>query len=218
MREAIAFFGLLLWAGAAMAIEEPSYDVLADRADYEVRRYPAHLVAELRVRSSFGRAGNEAFRPLADFISGANVGATKIGMTAPVTQRSAGERGEKIGMTAPVTQSSSGDGEYAVQFAMPSRYTLDTLPKPTDERIQLREEPARVVAVHRYSGTWSEQRYREREARLRAALARDGLSVTGEPVWARFDPPFQLWFLRRNEIWLPIAWPAAGRASDPPPP
>ena len=202
MGGATAFLAVLLGATTAMALEEPDYDVLRRAADYEVRRYPPYVVAELTVTGSFEGAGSRAFRPLAAFISGANVGSTEISMTAPVTQR----RGEKIGMTAPVTQRPSREGEYVVQFVMPSRYSLETVPRPTDERIRLREEPEQVVAVHSYSGTWSEERYREREARLREAVARDGLRPAGDPVWARFDSPFKLWFLRRNEIWLPLDW------------
>jgi hypothetical protein len=188
-----------------MAIEEPSYQVLTEADGYEVRRYPPYVVAELRVAgASFEQAGNEAFRPLADFVFGDNTEAEEIGMTAPVTQRSGDGPGERIGMTAPVTQRSAGDGSYVIQFVMPSRYTLETVPRPNDPRIRLRREPEQVVAVLRYSGWWSEARYRDRLDRLRAALERDGLAVTGDPVWARFNSPFQLWFLRRNEIWLPV--------------
>jgi hypothetical protein len=203
MRITLISMVALLLAGDVMALDEPPFEVLSQSPDYEVRRYPAYLVAELEVRESFDEAGNKAFRPLADFIFGSNVGAENIGMTAPVTQRR--ERsGENIGMTAPVTQRSAEGEGYVVQFVMPSRYTLETLPRPTDERIRIREEPEKLVAVHRYSGTWSEGRYRKHEARLRAALERDGIAAKGEPTWARFNSPFSLWFLRRNEIWLPI--------------
>lgn len=198
----IAAFALLL-PSEVMALEEPPYEVVEKRSDYEIRRYPAYLVAEFEVESSFEDAGNDAFRPLADFIFGDNVDAEDIGMTAPVTQRP--DAGEKMEMTLPVTQRPSDRDAYVVQFVMPSRYTLETLPRPTDPRIRIRKEPEKLVAVHRYSGTWSEERYREREARLRAALERDGVRVTGPATWARFNSPWSLWFLRRNEIWLPIA-------------
>lgn len=211
---ALASLAVLLLAGEVMALDEPLFEILSRSSDYEVRRYPAYLVAELEVRESFEEAGNAAFRPLADFIFGANVGAEDIGMTAPVTQRRE-TGGEKIEMTAPVTQRSANGEGYVVQFVMPSRYTLETLPRPIDERIRIREEPEKLIAVHRYSGTWSEERYSKHEARLRAALQRDGITPTGEPTWARFNPPFSLWFLRRNEIWLPIDPASAARESGP---
>ncbi len=204
MRFAATLLFLLLPSSPAVAYEEPVYEILAEADGYEVRRYAPYVVAELVVEGSFEKAGNRAFRPLAAFISGDNTAAAEIAMTAPVTQRGGGE---KIEMTAPVTQSGTDEGAYAIRFVMPARYTLDTVPRPTDARIRLREEPGKVVAVHRYSGTWSEERYRERLARLRDAVARDGLEAAGEPVWSRFDSPFRLWFLRRNEIWLPVEWP-----------
>jgi hypothetical protein len=211
---AVAVVSIFLVAGNVMALEEPSYEVLKNADGYEIRRYPSVVVAELEVGESFERAGNAAFRPLAAFINGANSAAEKIEMTAPVMQQSAGDlgaaggddTGEKIEMTAPVMQRPAGSGGYALQFVMPGGYTLENVPRPTDGRITVREEPGRVVAVYRYSGTWSERRYRDRLARLRAALARDGLEATGDPVWARFNSPFMIWFLRRNEIWLPLAW------------
>jgi hypothetical protein len=76
---------------------------------------------------------------------------------------------------------------------------------PNDTRVKIREIPARRVAVHKYSGGWSESRYNTKLANLRAELQKDGLQTFGEPVFARYDPPFQLWFLRRNEIWLSLA-------------
>lgn len=188
-------------ATETMAIDEPAYQVIAREDEYEIRHYPPMVVVEIEVEGSFEKAGNEAFRPLFDFIAGANVGTSQIEMTAPVTQR----QSEKIEMTAPVTQLATGSEKYVVQFVMPEEYSLETVPRPTNEEIRLREEPARTVAVHRYSGTWSETRYRKHLDQLRAALARDHVEVSGDPIWARFNSPFRLWFLRRNEIWLPIS-------------
>jgi len=41
-------------------------------------------------------------------------------------------------------------------------------------------------------------------AGLREALQRDGIAAVGEPQWARYNSPFSLPFMRRNEIWLEI--------------
>jgi hypothetical protein len=119
-------------------------------------------------------------------------------MTAPVVQTPT-----KIAMTAPVAQS-PGAGGFVVQFAMPAEWTLDTLPEPTDPAVRLRAVPGRTVAVIRYSGTWSQERYAKHLATLQDALTRTGLRWRGEPVWARYDPPWKPWFLRRNEIWLEL--------------
>ena len=146
-------------------------------------------------------AGNEGFRRLAGYIFGKNRGERRITMTAPVAQ----SPGTRIAMTSPVTEAEGAAGGFVVQFTMPGSFTLATLPEPLDPRVMLREEPARRVAVWTYSGTWSEERYEAQLTRFRAALAREGLAVTGEPTWARYDPPWTPWFLRTNEIWLVMA-------------
>jgi hypothetical protein len=189
---------LLAVCGVAMAIEEPKYSVLETFEDFEIRSYAPYVVAETAVQADFDQAGNDAFGILAGYIFGKNKGARKIEMTAPVTQAPT-----KIAMTAPVTQT-AGAGEVMVQFAMPREWTLETLPEPLDPRVKLREVPARKFAVIRYSGFWSERRYREHLEKLEAALKREGLYWRGEPVWARYNPPWTPWFLRRNEIWLEV--------------
>jgi len=66
-------------------------------------------------------------------------------------------------------------------------------------------DPARKVAVLRYSGSWSQERYECKLKALQHALETHGLRSTGLPEFARFNSPFQLWFLRRNEIWITLA-------------
>jgi effector-binding domain-containing protein len=191
----------ILFSVVAMAIEEPAYTVTAKTENYEIRKYGPVIVAETKVAAGFEKAGNQAFRILAGYIFGGNKSKAKIAMTAPVSQTAA--LSEKIAMTAPVTQSPSSDG-FLVQFTMPKQYSLETLPTPNDERVQLREIPARTVAVFSYSGSWSESRYQEKLSEFRLALQKNNVHTTGEPILARFNSPFRLWFLRRNEIWLAV--------------
>lgn len=197
---------LAIWALAepAMAIEKPQYRVVQEVQGIEVREYAPYLVAETEVSGSREEAGNAGFRRLADYIFGKNRGDKKIAMTAPVAQ----QEGARIAMTAPVSQQETPDrgaSTWVIQFMMPSEYARDALPEPIDPAIRFREVPARRVAALRYSGTWSEERYLEKLAQLRAAMERAGLRAVGEPVWARYDPPFMPWFLRTNEILIEIA-------------
>lgn len=196
---------VFLHAGAAMATEEPKYAVESKADSYEIRKYEATLVAETKIEGRFDDAGNQAFRILADYIFGNNKAKTKLAMTAPVTQQ---PPTEKIAMTAPVNQMQTPAG-FLVQFTMPSGFTLATLPEPNDARVHLREIPPRRVAVYSYTGSWSESRYTEMLAEFRKQLQKSGVQTQGEPVFARFNSPFTLWFLRRNEIWLEL-----GQASD----
>ena len=185
----------------AMAIDEPPFRVIESAPPVEIREYAPYVVAETRVAGGFRDVGNEGFRRLFAYISGENRGAAKVAMTAPVTQQAASE---KIAMTAPVTQQADGD-VYRIAFVLPSQYTLESAPVPTNPDIRLVQVPARRVVAVRYSGLWSAENYREALGQLTAFAQQRGLKLIGEPVYARYDPPFMPWFLRRNEILVEIA-------------
>ena len=183
-----------------VGIEKVQYTVLEKDGHFEIRQYKPYLVAQTQVDSDFKEAGNVAFRRLFNYISGSNRSAEKIAMTAPVNQQTASE---KIAMTAPVIQQPAGDS-YVISFVMPAEYTLDTIPKPTDENVVIKEVPGYKAAAIRYSGTWSQKRYEAKKAALDAFIKENDLTAIGEPIWARYDPPFQPWFLRRNEVVVPV--------------
>ena len=207
MTAMLTLFVLLSYGGSALAYEQPEYNVVGKYEDFELRRYAPYIVAETVVAGEFDKVGNEAFKILADYISGKNRKQTKISMTAPVGQTSVKTTGEKIAMTIPVVQTphEKTRGAYAFSFVMPSKYTLETLPQPEDSRVSLRQVDARLLAARSYSGTWSEERYKDNEAKLLKAVQAAGLSAVGEPIFARYNAPFTLWFLRRNEVLVEIA-------------
>jgi hypothetical protein len=171
----------LLAGAAAMAIEEPEYEVLTTTGDVEFRRYSPYIVAEVTV--SGDAADRRAFQILAGYIFGDNASGEKMSMTAPVETRGA---------------------EYA--FVMERKYTMETLPKPVDERVQLRHKTPRVVAVRQFSGRWTEKNIGRHRQALLDELAELGIETTGDPELARYNSPFTPWFLRRNEIIVPVDW------------
>lgn len=181
-------------------VEKTPYTVLEKDGKFEIRQYPSYLVAETIVDADFKGAGNIAFRRLFNYISGQNKTKESVSMTAPVNQES---RPEKIAMTAPVNQQPSGE-KYSVSFVMPPKYTLETLPQPLDPAVVIKEIPAHQVAAVRYSGSWSQEKYLKQKAALEQFMQTKGLVSAEEPVFARYDPPFQLWFLRRNEVLIPV--------------
>jgi effector-binding domain-containing protein len=183
-----------------MAIEEAPYTVIEQNGDFELRQYSPHIVAETTVEGTFDQVGSEGFRRLAGYINGENRTKQSIAMTAPVSQEA---QSEKIAMTAPVGQEKLGD-RWRITFVMPLKYALDTLPEPIDSRIETKRETGRLMAAVRYSGTWSRKGYEENKARLLAWIEERGFEQTGDPVWARYDPPFMPWFLRRNEVLIPV--------------
>jgi hypothetical protein len=198
----IIFASILLAVGnAVMATEEPAYTVVKAYDTFEVREYAPYAVAQTTVAGDADEAANQGFRILAGYIFGKNKGERKIEMTAPVTQ--AVSEPVKIAMTAPVTQSPASSG-WLIEFAMPKGMTVANLPEPIDPRITLRDLPARTFAVIRYSGLWSQSSYESHLAILLDGLKAQGIAYRGEPIWSRYDAPWTLWFLRRNEIWLAL--------------
>jgi len=190
----------LLVTPTAMAIEEPRFNVLEKDGSFELREYSPFIVAETRVEAGFEDAGSVAFQRLFRYISGKNIAEQKIAMTAPVTQ----SRGEKISMTAPVSQIADGNA-FLVAFTLPSNYTLATAPRPLDPTVQIRQVPAQLIACWRYSGRWTASNFRDHEELLRERIKARGLIAGGDPVLARYNPPFTPWFMRRNEVLIPLA-------------
>lgn len=194
----------ILAAMPAHAIDEPAYAVVQTTDVFEVRQYAPYLVAEVVVPGPVSEAGTQGFSLLGGYIFGKNKGERKLEMTAPVTQTALPPAPPvKLEMTAPVTQAATAGG-FLVQFVMPKGYTLATLPEPLDARVKLREVPGNRVAVIRFSGSWSQSTYEEQLQKLRSALAAAGMATAGEPVSSRYNSPFSLPFLRRNEIWLSL--------------
>jgi hypothetical protein len=211
--------GLACAGCATGGIETASYSVEEAAGDFEVRAYEPQVVAETLVGGTLEEAGNAGFRRLFRYISGGNRSKTKIAMTAPVGLEE--QRGEKIAMTAPVSQQAAPEGrsrsqrggqassvtgnQWTVTFMMPSSYSMETLPEPSDESVRLRAIPARRMAAVRYSGRWTQRRYARNLARLQTWMAERGFEAAGEPVWARYNAPFTPWFMRRNEVLIPLA-------------
>lgn len=204
---------LLAISSGVQAIEEPGYRVEVSSDAFEVRRYPAYVIAEVMVPGPADQAGNQGFRILADYIFGNNVARTKFKMTAPVIQSAASNgispeasatTSVKLAMTAPVIQSPAASG-FSVQFVMPAQFALADLPAPVDTRVELREQLEHRLAVVRYSGSWSQRNFDDHLALLRQWVKEKSLVTIGEPISARYNAPFVLPFLRRNEIWLKLA-------------
>ena len=198
--------GLCLTGACAIAAEEPAFTVSLAKGDFEIRDYPALIVAEVSVAGDRKAAASTGFRLLAGYIFGGNTARQKIAMTAPVVQASSGE---KIAMTAPVVQS-GGDGKWVIRFIMPKGSSLATLPRPNSARVQLKTAPPARMAVVRFSGLARQDSIAEKTAALQGFVKALHLQAIGPPALAQYDPPWTLWFLRRNELMVPIAPDGAG--------
>jgi hypothetical protein len=195
-----AVVGAGLWGWIASDVEQARYSVVEATGAIEIRDYAPMIAAETAVTGEREKAIEQGFRLIAGYIFGGNTARAKVAMTAPVTQ----QPGEAIAMTAPVTQ--EGDGQrWTVRFVMPANYTMETLPRPNNPAVRLREIPGRRVAVIRFSGTAGDRSIEEHKAQLDAFLASRKLGAVSSPTYAFYNPPWTLPFMRRNEIMAEIA-------------
>lgn len=195
---------------ARAMVEKPKFERLERKKGYELRKYPAAVAAQVTIPANTPEAMNQGFRTLADYIFGNNETKTKVAMTSPVIQEA--KSSEKIAMTSPVLQEPAGaaglSAEQHVQFIMPSSYTLESLPKPKNDKVSLVARPERVYAVIRFTGWGKDAKMLEKEQKLLEYLRRDGIETDGASVFARYDPPWTFPLFRRNEVLIPVRIPA----------
>jgi hypothetical protein len=196
--------GVLVVAAGAFSqmrrVEEPKYVSVEQAGSFELRDYPAMLVAEATVKGAREPAINQGFRLIADYIFGNNIAAEKVAMTAPVTQQAS----EPVAMTAPVTQQAARDA-WTVRFIMPAQYTMETLPKPKNAEVTLKQVDGQRVAALRFSGSADDQMLQAKTAELSAEITKRGLSAIEPATYAFYDPPWTLGFLRRNEVMIAVS-------------
>ena len=182
--------------------EQPSYTVIAEHGNKEIRKYNSYIVAKTTITGSFKNAQGQGFRILAGYIFGKNKSKQKISMTAPVVQK---HDSEKISMTAPVVISQEENKIWTMTFSMPSKFTLETLPVPTDERVKIEKIEEKIIAAIRFSGVWDETIFKKNADELKAWLKDDQkYEVASEPMFAGYNPPWTSPFLRRNEILIEL--------------
>ena len=196
-------------------VAEPPFDILLERTQgvdtsYELRKYDKRFAATCTFDTNGDNNDmNSPFRALARYIGvfgeAQNEGGQKISMTAPVVTS-----GTKIDMTAPVVTQSNGSGEKVMKFMLPVEYNeMSKIPKPLDPSVRIEEIPSQTGAVHRYNGSWNEDRNKGIAASLGQQLIHDGVNITQDYVmehwqfWG-YNPPFTIPYFRRNEIWIEL--------------
>lgn len=190
-----------LWGFLGSRVEQADYTVVKKMNDYEIRDYPAHIVAQTTVQGSYSESLSNGFRIVAGYIFGGNTKKESIAMTAPVVaEKGGGKNGsENIAMTAPVVATTEG-GAQTISFGMPRSYTLETLPTPNDPRVQIVMVPAKKYAVLRFSWYRTDSRVKSMQEKLLAALARDGVATTGSVAYAGYNAPWTPPWMNRNEV------------------
>ena len=187
----IALFAII-YTNISMALEEPKYQILKSNNNYEIREYNDRLAVEVTYSNE-----DSGFRYLFNYISGENTTSEKVSMTVPVTQS------VKIDMTAPVTQSKK-DGKLVMQFYLPSKFTINTAPKPTNSKVSLVVLEGDIYAVIKYSGRATDKNFQKHYKELKEYLIKDNINFTEPAIRATFNGPFTLPVFRRNEVMMKI--------------
>ena len=183
----------LLFATPAWAeYERPSYNVVLKEDGLEIRDYAPTVVIETQVLASRRDAASEAFRSLFNYISGDNTARLEIPMTSPVAQ------------TQAVKGPGNVSGKWAIRFFLPKNLSDENIPQPLQKDVNIVTLAAQRFASVSFKGTQNDKKVARYTAQLREFIAQKGYGVSGEPVYAFYDPPFVPWFLRDNEILLPI--------------
>ena len=169
-------------------VEIAEYKVARKIGDIEIREYPEMLLATVT-----GMEDDSSFGLLFNYISGDNKSSKKLPMTAPVVSS------EKIAMTAPVVS-----GGRFFTFVLPSSFTFENVPKPTDERIRIHMQPARIFAVLRFGGRSTEDKFKKQGNILLHVLSKHHIETRGGLFLMRYNSPFAPGFMRRNEVGIEI--------------
>jgi hypothetical protein len=186
-----------------MAVEIPTYKILKKEKEFELRKYNGYIIAKVKIKAKkYNEANVMGFRLLADFIFGNNTNKAKISMTSTVIQEE--DSSEKIAMTAPVTVESLNNHIYTISFIMPKKYTLEDLPKPNNKEVSFEEIHSYEAAVIRFAGFVNEKTILEKTDELKNWLKKQKIKPLGNFKTARYDPPWTPWFIRRNEIIVPV--------------
>jgi hypothetical protein len=161
--------------------EIPAYKVIKSFKNIEIRQYPSYFIAEVINNKNRNKAANEAFMTLFNYINGNN------------------STNERIPMTIPVEQTRQKD-HWKLSFITPSKYTLENIPKPEDEKIKIRKQEKSKRLVIRFSGLISDSNLNKNKQKLDDYVKENKIKVKSKAIYAFYNAPFTLPFLRRNEI------------------
>jgi hypothetical protein len=161
--------------------QEPKYEILQSYGKIELRVYAPFLVAEVHRSGKRKEAIREGFRILADYLFGNNETSIRLPMSIPVTQQKTGDF-------------------WTIRFMLTQASEINTLPRPKNPLVHLLSIPQTTFAVIQFSGTPKDEKLESATAQLRAFAASHNLRLEGEPIFAFYNPPWTLPFLRRNEV------------------
>ncbi|MEI8223963.1 MAG: heme-binding protein [bacterium] len=201
----LGFIGAVIlwsvWGHFSSRVEQTAYSVVDSKENYEIRIYPAHIVAQTVVKGSYQQALNQGFSIVARYIFGGNTKKESIAMTSPVIEKSTVS--ESIAMTSPVIATVEGDS-HTIAFGMPRSYTLETLPVPNDNRVQIVTIPEKKMAALRFSGMRTDARVQSKKQNLLDSLKKDSITIVGQVQYAGYNAPWTPPWMTRHEVLVEV--------------
>jgi len=168
-------------------IEKQAYRVIKKEKEFEIRYYPSATFATIRSNvNTYRELSGSGFRKIAGYIFGNNETSTKIAMTSPVHME-IGEEGSSM------------------SFVMPSKYSINNLPKPNDDNVEIYESKPEYVAAIEFGGYVNDATLKRYAEQLQKSLERHDIKPIGHYRYLGYNPPYQL-INRRNEVIVQIEW------------
>ena len=192
MKQILLTIAMLSSLPAWAEIEQPNYKVILEKDIFAIRDYTSVMAVETEVFSSRREAAGNAFRRLFRYISGENEDNLEISMTSPVAQTLANQNDDD-----PAER-------WMVRFFLPRNMAEENIPLPSEKGVTVSKLKAQRFASVSFRGSQSDKKIEENTAKLKAFISQNGYEVSGRPIYAFYDPPFIPWFLRDNEILLPV--------------
>tara|TARA_Y200000002_G_C22681831_1_gene664424 strand:- start:2417 stop:3010 length:594 start_codon:yes stop_codon:yes gene_type:complete len=183
----ILLFGFLLWILFPKFLETPKYEVELSDSEFQLRKYDSFITTRVGTNGNQNEALRKGFRPLVRFIGAKERSSKKISMTVPVMQ-----------------EKTSSEGNWLVSFSMPSKYSLNNLPKPTNNQLKQKIIPARLMAVIKFNGRANNDLLERKEKELRKWIAERDFLVVGLVQYYFYNDPTTPGMFRRNEVLLEV--------------
>ena len=176
---------ILSLAMAEQKYKEPQFSLIEKMDNIEIRQYNEYVIAKTSIPLNNDKEENNMFMVLASYIFGEN------------------ENKQNIPMTAPVTTFKT-ENSYDMIFYMLDVDDIEDLPKPSGQDIVFEKFNLGKCAAISFSWFTNESKIEKYKTMLEKFIKENKYEQISPFMVNRYDPPWRLPFLRRNEILVQI--------------
>ncbi len=160
--------------------ETQKFDSVSSFDGIEIRYYPPSMM----IKYDGDKNSNRGFGSLFRYISGSN------------------DLNQKISMTTPVHMQKNNNNS-SMEFVLPSNFTPESAPKPSNSSLQLYQSTSQYYAVVKYGGYTNSEKENKFSKELISKLNLNSIKIIGDPKVLVYDSPYKF-INRTNEIIIPI--------------